>query len=269
MSHHSSASAKQLASKLGLEKLRAAGDEKINSICTCRDELKEHLAPVREWKKEVDAQLKAVGKSRNQDDLDRSLDPYLGLPQGSAVAGSSVALELEDDLGRPKEREADGSEERLEEIMIKSYGYNPYLPEPSDSNPEEANEQETDLISNEDVSTSDDVSPSDNASADVDRGRTGLSPELNAMSVERSTFGECHGRPLNVEDLMALDEGHTAGGQLPEPLRANPIAKKARLEQKTKNKAPTLIDFSDDEDDDDGELIITQVTAADDLAMLA
>lgn len=269
MSHHSSASAKQLASKLGLEKLRAAGDEKINSICTCRDELKEHLAPVREWKKEVDAQLKAMGNLRRQDDLDRSLDPYLGQPQDSAVAASSVALDLEDDLGRPKEREADGLEERLEEIMVKSYGYNPYLLEPSDSNPKETTEQETESTAIDNVSTSDGMSLSNNASADVDRGRTGLTPELNAMSVEKSTFEECHGRSLSVEDLMALDEGTTVAWGLPEPLRADPAAKKARIVQKTKKKAPALIDFSEDEDDDDGELIITQVTAADDLAMLA
>lgn len=247
VSHHSSASAKQLASKIGLEKLRAGGDSYVNSICTCKDELKEHLAPVREWKKEFDAQLKATGKLQTPDDVDRSLDPFLGIAEGSKSAEMANREDLALDQAEPAERQLDALEARLERVMLDSYGYNPVRQE-LDVDPAEQAVQEEGSISPPDMESTAEVAAP--AGTGLNR-RTGITPDLDALLHHGGVVAEDLSRPAGAlcEQEMHVTEKMRTDSSKPVPYAGRQPAPQPAL----------LIDFSDDEEDDDeedGSLII-------------
>lgn len=256
VSHHSSASAKQLASKLGLEELRAGGDNYVNSICTCRDELKEHLAPVREWKKEFDEQLKALGLLKKPDDVDRSLDPFLDLPQlKSATAKLASSQDVVDDQDESVETDIDALETRLERIMLDSYGYNPEMR----STEEEVCKETLQEQNSTDAIDSSFECVEDSSDVQVDPRRTGLSPDLGNMhfKLQETQPPKPNILPLLDTTQSVMDVDHARGTGLidyPFIIKATPLP--VQMNTKAEAKEALLIDFSDDEDDNDGELIV-------------
>jgi cell division protein ZapA (FtsZ GTPase activity inhibitor) len=119
--HHSQASAKQLASKVAFSHIRDLGDEGFSKVCTCKDDLKERLGELTEWKKGIMAALTA-----NKDILDdregvRTVDEYLA-----------------EDMGKKDEMLKDARELALEKVMEESYGYNPQAPQEEEGEGEEA-----------------------------------------------------------------------------------------------------------------------------------
>lgn len=244
VSHHSSASAKQLASKTALEKLRKEGEDYVKRICTCRDELKEHLAAARQWKKDLEAELKAAGKLQRVDDVDQSIDPYLN-PMPEIRSKSKVAVPdeaIEEDMERPKEKVMEAIEEHLEQVMTRTYGYNPDKPEP----PEYSVRQDTDLQDDEPVVSASEALETleHKVSAPVNNNRTGISPDVEGISMKDGTA-------LHVDSLPELQspDAHVS--------RASSALLNAGVQSKQRAKAALLIDFSDDEDGGD-ELIITR-----------
>jgi hypothetical protein len=212
---------------------------------------------VREWKKEFDAQLKAMGKLKKADDQDRSLDPFLESGQVKPAGGSPAKYpEMFEDQDEPKEREIDALEQRLEQIMLDTCGYNPDVPteEELDSMQVEAEDPEAAIDSGFQTESST-VLPSSTPAY-----RTGLSPDLESMQVNQQSPGSelpQARRGLEIlQDLLNTSDScakHINPVQdLDEPSSASVVSRK---DTKQRGKTAMLIDFSDDEDDED-ELII-------------
>lgn len=212
---------------------------------------------MREWKKELDAQLKAMGKLKKADDQDRSVDPFLESGQVKPAGGSPAKYpEMFEDQDEPKEREIDALEERLEQIMLDTCGYNPDVPteEEVDSLQVEAEDPAAAINSGFQTESSP-VLPSLSSAC-----RTGLSPDLESMQVnQRSPRCEIPQAPRGLktsQDLLNTSDScarHTDPVQdLDEPPSASVVARK---DTKQRGKTAMLIDFSDDEDDEDALII--------------
>ena len=138
ITHHSQASAKQLACKIALDTIRAWGDAEVERVCTCSDDLGERMAAHRGWKKEVEGVLKAASAGtgnaageRAMIDMnaDEFVDPRI-------VKRRAVAQDQEEELA--KQVRAENKEKQLEKIMLESFGYNPAVPVEGEEEDEEA-----------------------------------------------------------------------------------------------------------------------------------
>ena len=106
-SHHSQASAKQLAAKIALTTIMKWGKSELERICTCKDDLAERVGDLRDWKKEAEVAMNLPKPIRSRD----------------------IDTAMEYDLGVQDERRKDAMEEKLEKVMKETYGYNPHIPQ--------------------------------------------------------------------------------------------------------------------------------------------
>lgn len=248
--HHSPASAKQLASKISLDRLRAGGDEYVKDICQCDDEQHERLAPIREWKKELDAQLKAMGMSKSTLDIDRSMDPYMGAVIKQSHT-SAPHLDIINDLASDKEADLEAKEQRLEQIMRETYGFNPERPEPGEG-----------LYNEDDVAEEDekkfqalapDYSSNEMSSVVVH----GLEGTRSAVASVPLTFaGMSLNDTPNSRKLNGVGSATKLTNVVAEQSASHTIEPHSAQIQVRPTRSDLLIDFSDDEDDDQDKLII-------------
>ena len=109
-SHHSQASAKQLAAKIALTTIMKWGKSELERICTCKDDLAQRVGDIRDWKKEAEVTMKLPKQARPFD----------------------IDSTMEYDLGVKDELKKDAMEEKLERVMKETYGYNPHIPAEED-----------------------------------------------------------------------------------------------------------------------------------------
>lgn len=126
VSHHSQASAKQLASKIALGTLIEHGEQLMQLHCTCQDNLAEHMGDIKEWKKDVETSLLA-----SKDILPGRLLPG---PQSGGHLGFALELEsaIEADLADNEAKIKEDKELELKRTMEETFGYNPDMPVPED-----------------------------------------------------------------------------------------------------------------------------------------
>lgn len=213
ISNHSQAAAKQLAAKLALIKLLQMdkqGDVERN--CDCDNEPEERLQAMREWKNAEAMKLKAERLAQTS----------------RRPAHLTYNLQMELDLGREDELNADVKELLIESNMAATFGYDPDLPERPEPTYGEKDEEDEGGVLRE---------------MSIDEADSGSITQQTSLATTQIT-------PMAQSSTMANTQQVT------------------RFETPTvlKRKSNDLIEFDTDDDNDDDEdndcLLVTQKSAS-------